>query len=249
MESFEQEAEFDATPADKGSIKKPVPPVKPVPAPVPVPGVAPAVTSPTTLIKPETPTPAVSPIVAVPAVPGATATGTPAKPEPAKTALGAPVAAPKTEPVPATTVAPVPPVPLQRGLLQIAAPSSVTVGQQFSVEVKVSGVSNLASAFFELTFDPVFVEYVSITEGAFLHKDGKPTSFSGKPDASSGTVAVSLARTAANEGVSGAGTMVTALFKAKKQGPASFAFRNSTFTSLSGSAVPILPFSTAVDIR
>lgn len=139
--------------------------------------------------------------------------------------------------------------PVQRGLLQIAAPSSVTVGQQFSVEVKISTVTELASAPFVLTYDPIFVEFVSITEGSFMKKDGKPTSFSSKTDPAGGTVTIALGRTAATGGVSGAGTLATALFRAKNQGPASFAFRNVAFTGANGAALPILPFSTAVDIR
>ena len=166
--------------------------------------------------------------VPVPAIPGSAATSTAVEAAPAQTPSLAPV---------------------QRGLLQIAAPSSVTVGQQFTVEVKVSGVTDLASSSFVLTYDPIVVEFVSITEGSFMRKDGKPTSFNSTLDTSGGTITVSLARTAANGGVSGEGPLAAALFKAKNQGPATFAFRNSAFTAVNGSALPVLPFSTAVDIR
>lgn len=155
---------------------------------------------------------------------------------------------------PATTVAPAAPLipapaPVPRSLLQIAAPSSATVGQQFSLDIKISDVTDLANAPFVLTYDPIFVDFVSISEGTLLKKDGKPTTFSSKADAAAGTVTVSLARVAGNGGVSGVGTLATASFRAKNQGPASFAFRNPAFTSSYGSALNILPFSTAVDIR
>ena len=43
--------------------------------------------------------------------------------------------------------------------------------------------------------------------------------------------------------------LAVASFRAKNQGPASFAFRNAAFTTSYGAALNILPFSTAVDIR
>ena len=153
-------------------------------------------------------------------------------------------------PSPAPSVVPVPaPSPIQRSLLQIAAPSSVTVGQQFSLDIKISDAKDLANAPFVLTYDPIFVEFVSISEGTLLKSDGKPTTFSGKSDAAAGTVNVTSLRATGNAGVNGGGTLATLLFKAKNKGPASFAFKNSMFTSSTGAALSILPFSTAVDIR
>jgi general secretion pathway protein D len=200
-------------------------------------------------------------------------TGTPPatakKPEP--TVSGVPVPAPqsvvpapsvqpvqkKPEPVAAPSVSVPPPapvlvpaaVPVQRSLLQISAPSAVTVGQQFSLDIKISDITDLANAPFMLTFDPIFVDFMAISEGDFMKKDGKPTSFSSKADSASGLVTVTLARTAGSGGVTGGGTLASASFKAKKQGPASFAFKNTAFGTANGSPLSILPFSTAVDIR
>ena len=153
-----------------------------------------------------------------------------------------PVSEPPARPKPATAEN-------QRGLLQIAAPSFVPVGQQFSLDIKISDLKDLANAPFLLTYDPVFVEFVSISEGALLKSDGKLTTFSSKANPAAGTVDVTLVRTAGSGGVSGGGTLATLLFKAKNKGPSSFGFKNSTFTSSNGAVLNILPFSTAVDIR
>ncbi len=154
------------------------------------------------------------------------------------------------QPAPAPSAALVPaPAPAPRTLLQIAAPSTASVGQQFSLDIKISDVNDLATAPFVLTYDPVFVDFVSISEGAYMKKDGKPTTFGSQTDTVAGTVTVTLARAAGNSGVSGGGTLATVSFRAKNQGPASFAFRNTAFTTANGSALNILPFSTAVDIR
>ena len=141
------------------------------------------------------------------------------------------------------------PAKVQRSLLQIAAPSSIPVGQQFSLDIKISDAKDLANAPFVLTYDPVLVEFVSISEGALLKSDGKPTTFSGKADAAAGAVTVTLLRPAGSGGVSGGGTLATVLFKAKSKGPSNFAFKNSMFTTSTGAAISLLPFSTAVDIR
>lgn len=141
------------------------------------------------------------------------------------------------------------PTATQRTLLQIAAPASVTVGEQITLDIKISDVADLANAPFVLTYDPVFVDFVSISDNAFMKKDGKPLKFSNKVDAAAGTVTVTMERTGGNGGVSGGGSLATALFRAKNQGPASFAFRNVSFHSSYGAALTVLPFSTAVDIR
>ncbi len=82
-----------------------------------------------------------------------------------------------------------------------------------------------------------------------MKNDGKPTTFSSKADSAGGAVSVSLSRAAGNGGVSGGGTLATVMFRAKNQGPASFAFRNVAFSTANGTAQTVLPFSTAVDIR
>ncbi|MFH1026500.1 MAG: cohesin domain-containing protein, partial [Pseudomonadota bacterium] len=264
MASFDLEAVFDDASKPKtqpkAADKKPaVPAAKAAPA------------TPATATRPAAP-PATAP-AAVPAVSGAKteSTAPAASPAVAKTADGAvpaPAQSPATAAAPAvpitgaapaqaTVPAPAPAAPApapapaqaQRALLQIAAPSSSTIGQQFGVDIKVTGVTDLANATLVLTYDPIFVEFVSMTEGPFLKKDGKPTTFSSKADAAGGAVSVGLLRVSGSGGVSGGGVMATAMFRAKNQGPASFAFRNVAFSTANGAAQNILPFSTAVDIR
>ncbi|BCS53668.1 secretin N-terminal domain-containing protein [Geobacter sp. SVR] len=137
----------------------------------------------------------------------------------------------------------------QRGLLQIGTPSQVAVGQQFSLDVRVSEVRDLVRAPFAVTFDPLAVKYVSAAEGSFLKQDGKGTVFSGKPDPTGGAVMLSVMREAGSGGVSGAGSLVSLRFQAIKAGTAGFGFRNVGFTGADGSVLAILPFSTALEVR
>jgi general secretion pathway protein D len=146
----------------------------------------------------------------------------------------------------APPVAPVPPKP---GLVQIAAPAGIDVGQQFDVDIKAGDAQNLTSAFLILSYDPRLVDYVSAAEGSFLKKDGKPTTFSSTANSSNGTLIINLSRTPNNGGISGTGTLASALFRAKGKGAASFGFQRVSFTSADGKPLEMLPFSTSVNVR
>lgn len=172
----------------------------------------------------------------------------------------APLLAPVSKPVPVPAPTPVTatatatasksaPEEVKRSILQIAAPSSASVGKQFSLDIKVSDVKDLATASFVLGYDPTFLDFVLISEGAFMKSDARSTAFTSKVDRVSGTVTVALAHTKKSSGVSGDGILATASFRAKNQGLATLDFKNSTFTSEKGATINILPFSTAVDIR
>ena len=222
MSSFDLEPVFEGEAQPKENEKRPVNP------PAAVKNANPAVSGPVT---PATQPPA----------PGGAASGDQSAQKKAEVA-------PVSTEVPAPAPAPAP-ARIQRSLLQIAAPSSATVGQLFKLDIKISDVKDLVNAPFVLTYDPAFVDFAAITEGSFMKKDGTTTTFRSTNDSAKGTVVVTLARTAGGAGVSGSGTLATASFKAKKSGPASYAFRNPAFTAADGSGLIVLPFSTAVDIR
>ena len=116
------------------------------------------------------------------------------------------------------------------------------------MDIKAGDVQNLADAALVLNYDPEYVDYVTSSEGFFLRKDGKPTVFTAtvNPDA---TLTIKLTRTPGSGGMSGAGTLVSSLFRAKGKGSASFGFQSVSFTSADGKPLEMLPFSTAVNIR
>jgi len=249
MASFDQEPVYEAVPkpaAGKPAPAKPAPaaaapaPVKP--ADVKPDGAAaakPVVDSTVTLIKPGGPV-TTTPSASVAAVaPGVVA------PAPAAITPPPPV---EVLPAPAKPAAPAAPVPAKRGLVQIAAPAGIAVGQQFYVDIKTADVQDLAGAPFVLTYDPALVEFVLATEGGFLKKGGKPTIFSFS-STTPGALSVKLERSPNSGGVSGNGTLVSALFRAKTKGTASFGFSSVNFTSSAGKPLEMLPFSTAVDVR
>ena len=182
-------------------------------------------------------TPGASP---VPSLPGAAKTPTAvALPKPAQPADAGQV--PVAPPTPAQ--------PPERIMLNLLAPPSVKVNDQFTVEVRVADAKNLYNAPFTLVYDPIFVDFVGIEEGGFLKKDGKPTQFRTSVDKNNGQVAVTLNRTGDAPGAGGAGTLATATFKAKNQGPASLGFIGVNFSAPGGKPLEALPYNTAVEVK
>ena len=149
-----------------------------------------------------------------------------------------------------TVPAPVPaPAPPERVMLNLLTPPTVKVNDQFRAEIKVSDAKNLYNAPFTLVYDPLFVDFVGIEEGPFLKSDGRQTIFKSVPDAKNGQVAVTLGRVGDVPGVTGAGTIATAIFKAKNRGPASLGFINANFVAAGGKPVETLPYNTAVEVQ
>ncbi|MBL0226166.1 MAG: type II secretion system protein [Geobacteraceae bacterium] len=256
MASFDQEPVFEGEAPGKPPAKPAAQGTKPA-----VQGTKPAVqgTKPAAPgVKPSPPPAGAAPTTAAPSADAGKPAGEGSKPSPAVAPAGSvppgtvPGAAVATTPAVTTVPALLPaavPVPTKRGLVQIAAPAGIDVGQQFYADIKAGDVQNLAGASFVLSYDPKFVDYVSANEGPFLKKDGKPTVYSATANAAEGTLTVKLSRAPNSGGMSGAGTLVSALFRAKAKGAASFGFQSVSFTSADGKPHEMLPFSTAVTIR
>ncbi|GAB7027275.1 secretin N-terminal domain-containing protein [Geotalea toluenoxydans] len=170
---------------------------------------------------------------------------------------------PETEPKAAPSVQPPPPVPAQpepptaaepqspapKVTVNLAAPASVELNSQFSVEIKVANTTNLVSAPFTFAYDPIFLELIRLTEGPFMKKDGKPTTFRPTIDKVTGQVAISLSRPAEVGGVTGSGTLAIATFRAKNQGPASMGFLDTNLTAVGGKPVDALSYSAVVEVK
>jgi general secretion pathway protein D len=257
MASFDQEPVFEgeAKPVPAKPPVKPTPPgaaTSPAPAPAPS-GVKPPASAATvdtgkpTADAGKQPAPAGSP-----AGTPSSATDIPAAPAAAAAAAATPAGTPVPAVVPPPPVQVLPavaPPPAKRGLVQLAAPAGIDVGQQFYVDIKAGDVQDLAGAALVLSYDPKLVEYVSAAEGPFLKKDGKPTSYATTANTADGTLTIKLSRAPNSGGISGAGTLVSALFRAKAKGVASFGFQSVNFTSAEGKTLDMLPFSTAVTVR
>lgn len=134
-------------------------------------------------------------------------------------------------------------------MVSIAAPKSVKVNDQFPVEIKASDVQNLYGAPLILAYDPIFMDFVGASEGGLLKQDGKPTAFRTTVNPNTGQVAIVLNRVGDVGGVNGAGTLLTATFKAKNRGPASLGLMGINFTDPAGKALEAIPYNAVVEVK
>ncbi|MBI1921784.1 MAG: type II secretion system protein [Geobacter sp.] len=160
--------------------------------------------------------------------------------------------APGQPPMPGKPEQPAPPKavePEQRGALSVTAPEAVPFGTEFEVEIQVADVKNLYSAPFTLTYDPIFLEFVALVPGPFMSQDGNPVELKTQHNPGDGTVAVTFTRTGKVEGVSGAGSFMKSMFKAKNMGPGNIGLKDVGFTAPDGKPLQVVPYGAVVDIR
>jgi hypothetical protein len=114
------------------------------------------------------------------------------------------------------------------------------VGDQLSVQVMVTNVTNLFGAPFYLDYDPSRLEVVSAAEGGFLKNDGQSSVFLNSIDASKGMVIVGASRLGAVGGVNGSGSLAVVTFKATASGPVTLTLHNVDFRDASLAKIPVL---------
>src|SRR6266567_26816 len=192
-----------------------------------------------------------------------------AAPAPARAVPGAPQSAVKT---PSTIpVAPVPTPPQKasapsaaatqspaaganaqqptRAVLDVAAPQTAKVNDQFRVEVAVSEVTNLYNARFALEYDPALVDVVEVGEGPFLKKDGKPTTFTSQVNKAVGRIDINLGKAGEGSGVSGSGTLAIITFKAKAKGSVNMGFGGADIFAPGGVPMNADLYSTVTEVQ
>jgi general secretion pathway protein D len=136
-----------------------------------------------------------------------------------------------------------------RVTLRFIAPKAVKAEDQFTAEVQASDVSALVSAPFTLVYDPLFLKFLSASEGDFLKKDAKQTLFRVTNDATAGRVTVGLTQVGDSTGVSGGGKLLSAVFRAKKSGPASIGFMGVNFRASGGKPLEVIPYNSVIEVK
>jgi len=135
------------------------------------------------------------------------------------------------------------------GRITISTPMVSKVGEPFTLQIRAENTGPFASAPYSLTFDPTFVDPVSVAEGDFLKKQGLKPSFTSFVNPT-GVVSINLLLPPGEVSRDGAsGVLATAVFRAKKQGTAAFGFRDVAFKSANGILLPVVPVATAVTIQ
>lgn len=154
-----------------------------------------------------------------------------------------------------TTPAPIPvqptppPLPAKKVVIKVSAPTTVKQNEQFTVDIMASDAEDLSSTPLSLIYDPSFLEAVSLKEGEFLSQGGRKTTFTSKIDNQAGRLTISNARDGSGEGVSGAGKLFSATFRAKAAGPASIGFVGVKLSAASGKPLDSILYNAVVEIK
>lgn len=114
---------------------------------------------------------------------------------------------------------------------------TVNVGQNFTVEIKVSNVSDLYGWEFKLKWNPNLMNLVDIIEGSFLKQNGD-TFFAKKVNNSEGFIIVDCTLLGNITGVSGGGTLALAQFHAKVQGEGMITLSETTLINSYEQTIP-----------
>lgn len=202
-------------------------------------------------LQPVQPAPPTAQTQAAPALqPGvpAPAPGVPAAEGAKENAAATAPTMPAPSPAPAA-VAPSTGPPPARATLSVVAPKAVKKNDTFTIEVQVSNAANVFKAPFTMVYDPIFVEFVGATEGGFLKQGGTQTTFQTTVDKNTGQIAVMMNRAGDASGVNGSGPLMTATFKARNQGPASFGFLGVNLADKEGKVQETIPFNTVVEVK
>ncbi len=121
-------------------------------------------------------------------------------------------AAPQSTPAPQQTLK-----PGQVGLRLDPGALQQQVGSTFSVQIVLSHGEDIASVPIQLSYDPRLFQFVKVTNGDFLAKDGQNVALVYRDDAT-GKLQITAQRTPGAAGISGDGTVFNLTFTAKAKG-------------------------------
>jgi general secretion pathway protein D len=100
------------------------------------------------------------------------------------------------------------------------SPSKVspTQGSSFAIEVVLSNAHDVHSIPLQITYDPNVLQFVNVSNGGFLSKDGQQAPLVNRNDPATGTLQIMAQRPPGVGGVSGDGTVFNLVFIAKSKG-------------------------------
>jgi general secretion pathway protein D len=126
---------------------------------------------------------------------------------------------------------------------------SINVGDQFILTIQTDHAGELYSAPFYLQYDPQALEFIGLSEGQFLKKDGNLTAFIYSVNPDTGEIIIGLSRLGDVSGATGSGTLALATFRAKSPGNTSVTPQNVDFRDSRLNPINMVVESGAVQIR
>jgi general secretion pathway protein D len=91
-------------------------------------------------------------------------------------------------------------------------------GGTFTVNVQMGHAVDVASVPIQITYDPKVLQFVSVSNGEFLSRDGQPVALVHRDDSSVGKLQITAQRPSGTPGATGDGTVFSLVFMAKAKG-------------------------------
>lgn len=91
-------------------------------------------------------------------------------------------------------------------------------GSSFTINVSLSNAHDVAGVPLQITYDPNVLQFVSVSNGGFLTRDGQAAPLVNRNDAITGTLQITAQRPPGAVGLSGDGTVFNLVFMAKAKG-------------------------------
>jgi general secretion pathway protein D len=91
-------------------------------------------------------------------------------------------------------------------------------GSSFTVNVMMAHGQDIAAVPIQITYDPRILQFVNVSNGDFLARDGQPVALVHRDDPSAGKLQVTAQRPPGSSGVTGEGTVFSLVFTAKSKG-------------------------------
>jgi general secretion pathway protein D len=123
------------------------------------------------------------------------------------------------------------------------------MGATFSVNVIASNAADLYSAPMQISYDPKALEFVSISNGDMLSRDGQPVALVHREDAASGMIQANATRPPGSPGINGDGVLYTLTFVAKQRGDSQLTIARPSLRNSAQNAIAAAPASATVSIK
>lgn len=133
--------------------------------------------------------------------------------------------------------------------LSLVGPITVQTGDEFEISVEIANAIGITNAPFYLRYESQLIKFVKATEGTFMKKDGKTSSFMTFDDEKRGKLIVGNSRIGDTEGISGSGTIMTVLFRAVQKGETRLSLENVKISGRNSKVVPVNVFEKTVNIN
>jgi general secretion pathway protein D len=100
------------------------------------------------------------------------------------------------------------------------SPGSLTpaLGSTFAVNIVLAGGQDVFTVPLQINYDPQLLQFLTVSNGEFLTKDGQTVALVHRDDPSTGTLIMTAQRPPGTPGVSGDGTVFRLNFMAKAKG-------------------------------